>query len=119
MRILGWIVAAVAALILIAFSVANRDGVTVSFAPLPFTLDSPLFAVALGALAVGLLSGALAKLAVGSPHRRVARERLHRIRALEREVADLRVERDRLRTQAMSGGRGGTSLAPGPTKDAA
>ncbi len=118
MRIVGWIVAAVAAIILVAFSVANRGGISVSFAPLPFTLDVPLFAVALGALAIGLLAGAFAKMAVGSPHRRVARERLHRIRALEREIADLRTERDRLRAQAAAG-RGGAPLPAGPSRDAA
>ena len=119
MRILGWIIAAVAALILVAFSVANRSGVTISFAPLPFTLDGPLFAVGLAALAFGLLAGTLAKMVAGSPHRRVARERLHRLRALEREVADLRAERDRLRGVGTSVARGGASLPAGPTKDAA
>lgn len=119
MRILGWIVAALAALILIAFSVANRGGVTVSFAPLPFTLDVPLFAVALAVLALGLIVGVLAKMVAGGPHRRVARERQHRIRALEREVADLRAERDRLRRTNVSAPGGGVSLPAGPTKDAA
>ena len=119
MRILGWIVAAVAALILVAFSVANRGGITVSFAPLPFTLDVPVFAVGLAALAVGLLAGALAKMVVANPQRRVARERLHRIKALEREVADLRAERDRTRSAGASAARGGAPLPAGPTKDAA
>lgn len=119
MRLLGWIVAAVAALILVAFSVANRGGITVSFAPLPFTLDVPVFAVALAALAIGLLAGALAKMVVGGPHRRIARERQHRIRALEREVAELRAERDRLRASGAQAARGGGSLPAGPTRDAA
>jgi len=92
-RYLGWIVAALAALIIIAFSVANRGVVAVSFAPLPFGLEIPLFAIALGALALGLVAGVIAKSLVISPHRRIARERLHRIRALEREVAALRRER--------------------------
>jgi uncharacterized integral membrane protein len=92
-RYLGWAIAALAALIIIAFAVANRGAVLVSFAPMPFALEIPLFAVALGALALGLLAGALAKLAFGRPHRRIARARLHRIRALEREVASLRRER--------------------------
>lgn len=118
MRIVGWLVAALAALILIAFAIANRGGVTISFAPLPFSLDLPLFAVALAALAIGLIAGALAKMLVGSPHRRVARARQHRIRALEREVADLRAEHNRLRGTA-STARGGGALPAGPTKDAA
>ncbi len=119
MRIVGWIVAAVAALMLVAFSVANRGGVTISFAPLPFTLDVPLFALGLAALAVGLLAGALAKMLAGTPHRRIARERQHRVRALEREIAELRGERDRLRGAGASAARGGRSLPGGPTKDAA
>ena len=119
MRILGWIVAAVTALILVAFSVANRGGVTISFVPLPFALDVPLFAVALASLALGLFTGVLAKMVSGSPHRRIARTRLHRIKALEREVADLRAERDRLRRPASSGLHGGGTLSAGPTKDAA
>ncbi|MGD9538242.1 MAG: LapA family protein [Alphaproteobacteria bacterium] len=116
MRVFWWTVAAVAALILIAFSIANRGGVAVSFAPLPFTLDVPLFAVALGALALGLIAGVFAKTLAGSPHRRIARDRLHRIRALEREVADLRAERDRLRGTATAGG---TSVVAGSTRSAA
>lgn len=114
MRYLGWIIAAVAALIIIAFSVANRGGVSVSFAPLPFALDIPLFAVALGALALGLVAGVIAKMLVISPHRRIARERLHRIRALEREVETLR----RARTQAASTTPAPARPAP-PTKTAA
>ena len=118
MRIFWWVVAAVAALILVAFSIANRGGVAVSFAPLPFTLDVPLFAVALGALALGLLAGVVAKTLAGSAHRRIARDRQHRIRALEREVTALRVERDRLRA-ADSGTAGGASLTTGSTQSAA
>lgn len=98
MRYLGWIVAAIAALIIIAFSVANRGTVSVSFAPLPFELSIPLFAVVLGALAIGLVAGVIAKMLVVSPHRRMARERLHRIKALEREVETLR--RDRAANQS-------------------
>jgi uncharacterized integral membrane protein len=117
-RIFWWIVAAIAALILIAFSIANRGGVTVSFAPLPFALDVPLFAVALGALALGLLAGVIAKMLVGSPHRRIARARQHRIRALEREVAALRTERDRLKAAAGTPS-GATAIGTGSSKNAA
>ncbi|MSO69276.1 MAG: LapA family protein [Alphaproteobacteria bacterium] len=119
MRILGWIVAAVAALILIAFSIANRGGITISFAPLPFALDVPLFAVALASLAIGLFAGVIAKTVTGSPNRRQSRARAHRIKALEREVADLRTERDRLRRHSIPSLPGGHNLPVGPTKDAA
>jgi len=113
-RYLGWIIAAIAALIIIAFSVTNRGAVTVSFAPLPFELNIPLFAVVLGALAIGLLAGVITKMLVASPHRRIARERLHRIRALEREVETLRRERAGSTPSAMAAPR----PAP-PTKTAA
>jgi uncharacterized integral membrane protein len=117
-RILWWVVAAVAALILIAFSIANRGATPLSFAPLPFTVEVPLFAVALGALAVGLIAGVIAKTVVGGPHRRIARDRQHRIRALEREVASLRAERDKLRA-ADTGRVAGTAVSTGSTRSAA
>jgi uncharacterized integral membrane protein len=96
-RIIWWIVAALAALILIAFAIANRGAVEVSFAPLPFALAIPLFAAVLGALAVGLLAGAAAKSLVGTPSRRLARARRQRIEVLEREVAALRADAERRR----------------------
>lgn len=118
MRIFWWVVAAIAALILIAFSIANRGGIALSFAPLPFTVEVPLFAVALGALALGLIAGVIAKTVVGGPHRRIARDRQHRIRALEREVAALRAERDKLRA-AETGKASGTAVSTGSTRSAA
>ena len=39
------------------FAVFNREIVTIKFTPLPFSLDLPLFALILGALALGLIIG--------------------------------------------------------------
>ena len=63
MRILAWVIAAAVGIVVIAFAVANRGPLAISVAPFPFRLDIPIWALAVGALAVGVplrRSGALA-----------------------------------------------------------
>jgi len=98
MRLLTYLVLGFAALVVIAWSVANRGAVTVASAPdltaygLPAspTYDVPLFALALGFGAVGFILGAAREyLREGRVRRRAAESRLEADK-LQREVATLK-----------------------------
>ncbi len=87
MRPVHWIVTAPAALAAALFAVSNREHVAVALWPLPGELDAPLYLVVLLALAVGFLFGELVAWITAGRTRRLARERMRRIVALERELA--------------------------------
>jgi uncharacterized integral membrane protein len=58
-RRLSWIATLFFGVVLSVFSVANHTPVSIDFWPLPMGVDLPLFAVALGMLALGIMVGAL------------------------------------------------------------
>jgi uncharacterized integral membrane protein len=86
-RPVHWIVTAPAALAAALFAVSNREHVSVALWPLPDMLDAPLYLVVLLAIAVGFLFGELVAWLSAGRTRRLARERMRRIAALERELA--------------------------------
>lgn len=94
MRILAWAIAGAVAVIVVAFAVANRDPVTISVAPLPYMLDIPMWALAVGALVVGFLTGALVRWLLDHKVRSMARRGRRRTRALEQELARVRERLD-------------------------
>ena len=94
MRVLAWAIAAIVALVVIAFAVANRGPVTISVEPFPYRLDIPVWALAVGALLVGFLSGALVRWLLDHKARRMARRGRRRTRALEQELAGARQKLD-------------------------
>ena len=94
MRILAWAIAGAVAVIVIAFAVANRGPVTISVAPLPYKLDIPMWALAVGALVVGFLTGALVRWLLDHRVRRMARRGRRRARVLEEELAGARRKLD-------------------------
>jgi len=86
------------AVIIIAFAVANRQIVTVSLDPFSAehpaaSLTLPLFALVIGLLIVGVLSGGIAAWLRQSKWRRTARR-------LEREIADLHLQIEALKRTA-------------------
>ncbi|MFQ5958545.1 MAG: lipopolysaccharide assembly LapA domain-containing protein [Alphaproteobacteria bacterium] len=89
MKFLRWVVAILAGLAVIAFAVANRMPAEVSFDPLPFRFELPLFAVAFGALIIGFVAGAVVAWASANKWRKLARTRKRRVDVLERELARL------------------------------
>jgi uncharacterized integral membrane protein len=83
------------AVVIIAFAVANRQIVTVSFDPFSAerpaaSLTLPLFALIIVLLVIGVLVGGTAAWLRQAKWRRTARR-------LEREVADLRIEVDTMK----------------------
>jgi uncharacterized integral membrane protein len=87
MRLFHWLVTAPLAVILIVFAVNNRDGVTLSFWPLPVTLEAPVYLIALLCLLAGFLIGELVAWANGRRWRRQARHNAKRVAELERTLA--------------------------------
>ena len=86
------------AVVIIAFAVANRQIVTVSFDPFSAerpaaSLTLPLFALIIALLVIGVLVGGTAAWLRQAKWRRTARR-------LEREVADLRIEVDTMKRTA-------------------
>ena len=65
---------------------ANRGPVTISVAPFPYTLEIPMWALAVGALLVGFLTGALVRWLLDHKVRSMARRGRRRTRALEQEL---------------------------------
>jgi uncharacterized membrane protein YciS (DUF1049 family) len=98
LRVLKLVIAIPAALAIIAFAIANRQMVRVSFDPFSreapaYALDAPLFAVALAALALGIVAGGIGAWLVQGKHRRAERQ-------LKREVTRLSGEAEALRAVA-------------------
>lgn len=91
---LAWAIATAVALVVIAFAVANRGPISISVAPLPYRLDIPIWALAVGALVVGFFTGALVRWLLDHRLRRMARRGRRRTRALEQELARARAKLD-------------------------
>lgn len=87
MRLFHWLVTAPLAVVLIVFAVNNRDGVTLSFWPLPVTLEAPVYLIVLLCLLAGFLIGELVAWANGRRWRRQARHSARRVTELERALA--------------------------------
>jgi hypothetical protein len=67
--------------------VSNREYITVTFWPLPITLEAQLYLIVLLTLFAGFLVGEFVAWINGRRWRREARLRARRIEALERELA--------------------------------
>ena len=90
MRRLWLIVTIPLTVVLAVFAVANREPVTISLWPLDLTLDLPLFLLALGTFAVGLLLGAFLIWLPLLRWRHRARAEERRARRFEAELAAAR-----------------------------
>ena len=110
-KIIAAVILVPLAVIIIAFAVANRQIVTVSFDPFSAehpaaSLTLPLFALVIVLLVLGVLIGGIAAWLRQSKWRRTARR-------LEREIADLHIEIEALKRSAGVAGTGvGTPAAP-------
>lgn len=99
-RILRWVVGLPIIILVVAFAVANRRWVTLSFDP--FTQDAPRAAMDLPlwllfflGIVVGIVIGWIAAWFAQGKHRRAAREARAEAGRLQAELADLRKPEER------------------------
>jgi uncharacterized integral membrane protein len=89
-RLIRLILALVGLIVIVAFAIANRATVEVSFAPLPFVVELPIYGVLLLGLVIGGLLGGSAAWLAGFGRRRAARRLRNKVGALENQVAVLK-----------------------------
>jgi uncharacterized integral membrane protein len=89
LRLISWFLMIPVAVAVVLLSVANREDVTVSLAPLPAAFVLPLPVVILGAVALGFLWGALAAWISAARHRRLASRYRYRVEQAERDAKRL------------------------------
>jgi len=87
MKLFFWLVIVPIACVLGVFAVANRDAVTLTFWPLPVTLQAPIYLIVLLALLAGFLIGELVAWINGHHWRREARRLARRVDDAERALA--------------------------------
>ena len=92
MKILWWIVLALAAVLVIIFAVSNRETVSVGLWPLPDFAAMPLYLVVLGCLLIGFVCGQLSSWLGGWRWRRELRQARDHIAALEQELTEIRAQ---------------------------
>lgn len=115
MKRLSWILTLPLIIVTVVFAAANFDFVSLDLWPFAFTLSVPLSVALLTSLVLGLLVGGLtAWLSAGGTRQR-ARQARRRADQLEREVAQLRIERDRA-AGAPGAGPGGSAGLPAPAE---
>jgi putative membrane protein len=98
LRIIRYLILAVIVAVLVIVSMANRDMVVLTALPTGLaevaawnaSVELPLFLVALGGVAVGLLVGFFLEWMRESKHRAEVAKRQKQVRALNREVTRLR-----------------------------
>jgi uncharacterized integral membrane protein len=94
-RILRLLLALVALVVIIAFSVANRTPVDVSFAPFPITVELPLYGAFLWGLVIGVLVGGIGVWLGSFGARRQARRMTNKVSALESQLGAVRQQQER------------------------
>ena len=109
-KVISWIISLPLALVIIVFSLVNRDAATVDLWPFPVSVDIPLFALILASLMIGVLWGGLAAWMAAGRARKRAREMTRRADSAEMEVRHLeeraaRLERSRDEARSVSAER--------------
>jgi uncharacterized integral membrane protein len=99
-KFLRTLLAIAALLVIVAFAVANRTPVPVSFAPLPILIELPVYGVLLLGLVLGGLIGGLALWLSGIPQRLQARRMRRKVSALENQVEVLQKREQRARAES-------------------
>lgn len=92
-RFLSLLVTVAAGVFVILFAASNREGVELALWPLPFSLAVPVYALALAAVAIGVVWGGLIGWLAAIRARRRTRQETRRADNLE---ADMRLLRQRI-----------------------
>lgn len=119
-KVVTWALLALFALAVLVFCVSNREAVTVSLYPLPWTItEIPLFIWMFGMLAVGSLVGMVVAWIAGHDGRRLSHERKKRIRELEKQLSEIQTRQYHVEHQPQPASTSPTALPPSAPRDAA
>jgi uncharacterized integral membrane protein len=92
-------------IVIVAFAIANRTPVDVSFAPLPIVIELPVYGVFLMGLVLGGLLGGVAVWLGGAPYRRRSRRLRNKVWALENQLAVLKKQEQTARAEGYAAER--------------
>ena len=90
MRLIYWFIAGPLIGVAVLFALSNREFVDLSIWPLPFSVTSPVYLIALGGLAVGFFAGGVVAWLGAGRTRARARAAERTLRSREVELEDLR-----------------------------
>lgn len=90
MKLIYWFIAGPLIAVAVLFALSNRGFVALSIWPLPFSVDAPVYLVALGGLAVGFFAGGVVAWFGAGRTRTRARAAERALRGREVELEDLR-----------------------------
>lgn len=105
MKLIYWLIAGPLMILAALFAVSNRGSAELGLWPLPFTIQAPIYLIALCGLAVGFLAGGTVAWFGGARARARARAAERAVRRREVEIEELRrkagtAERDMAQAQA-------------------
>jgi uncharacterized integral membrane protein len=104
-KLLRLLIALVALVLIIGFAIANREVVEVGLAPLPSTIELPVYGVFLLGLVLGVLVGGIGVWLGGHARRRDARRLRNRTWALENQVQTLNRQAEQEQAKRYAAGR--------------
>ncbi|WP_119460882.1 LapA family protein [Rhodospirillaceae bacterium SYSU D60014] len=89
MKHFSWIFTVPVTAIVVLFAITNRSLATLSFWPLPWEMNLPIYLIILSALFVGFMLGAVVAWLSGGRRRRQTRQLAEQVRAQSRQIAEL------------------------------
>jgi uncharacterized integral membrane protein len=101
-RILRWVIGLPVVVLVLAFAVANRRWVDISFNPITQDMPSiptPLWLLVFVGIFIGLVVGWIGSWMAQGKHRKAAREARAEVSQLQRELTDLRKPGEQSRMQ--------------------
>ncbi len=98
-RSLRLLLGLIALIVIVTFAIANRTPVDVSFAPLPLTIELPLYGAFLFGLIVGVLVGGIGVWLGGLAGRQRARRLRRKVWALENQLRLLKQQEEKAQAE--------------------
>jgi putative membrane protein len=95
-RLISGLAIVVVGLVVIVFSISNRDGVNIDLWPLPFTPEIPIYVIVWAAGVVGFFAGGVVAWFSAGRVRRRARSASRKANSLEKDLGILKQKIDDL-----------------------
>lgn len=102
MRLIYWLIAGPLMVVAALFAISNLAVVEIGLWPLPFTVDVPIYLVALAGLAIGFLAGGFVAWFGAGRARARARAAERAVRRRDIEIEDLRRKASRAEREAVA-----------------